>query len=270
MSEKRKIKTGPSIELPLKRKKDKTPKEEPEKQEKQENELGGQEFTDPENVMQQLQKGKKVKGEKKVAKKGTKKSSAPKLDPFSLQKDVVTLEGKDEYYDEHDENEGNLDEGSDEEEEVEEEEEEETTTGRRNKQNVMYIGHLPYGFFEKQLKGYFSQYGEVEKVVVRRNEFTKKSMGFGYIRFADEQVAKIAADSMNDYLLYGRRLKCEIARNPVGIFQEVPDLIPIDTRKLRREAQNKSKTPEQHEKRLKRLLGSEKKKKDLLKEIGYE
>lgn len=34
---------------------------------------------------------------------------------------------------------------------------------------VVYVGHLPHGFYEQQLKGYFSQFGDVNKVKVARN-----------------------------------------------------------------------------------------------------
>ena len=36
---------------------------------------------------------------------------------------------------------------------------------------VMYIGHLPNGFFEEQMKAFFSQFGTVNRVRVARNAF---------------------------------------------------------------------------------------------------
>lgn len=35
---------------------------------------------------------------------------------------------------------------------------------------VVYVGHLPHGFYEAELKGYFSQFGTVRKVRVARNK----------------------------------------------------------------------------------------------------
>ena len=35
---------------------------------------------------------------------------------------------------------------------------------------VIYVGHLPHGFYEAQLKDYFSQFGTVTKVHVSRNK----------------------------------------------------------------------------------------------------
>ena len=38
------------------------------------------------------------------------------------------------------------------------------------RRGVIYIGHLPHGFYETQLKGYFSQFGKVTKVHVSRSK----------------------------------------------------------------------------------------------------
>ena len=35
---------------------------------------------------------------------------------------------------------------------------------------MIYVGHLPHGFYEAQLKDYFSQFGTVTKVHVSRNK----------------------------------------------------------------------------------------------------
>ena len=47
------------------------------------------------------------------------------------------------------------------------EEREEKTEG--DGAGVVYIGHLPHGFYEEQMTGYFSQFGAVTKVRVARN-----------------------------------------------------------------------------------------------------
>lgn len=38
------------------------------------------------------------------------------------------------------------------------------------RRGVIYVGHLPHGFYEAQLKDYFSQFGTVTKVHVSRNK----------------------------------------------------------------------------------------------------
>lgn len=71
---------------------------------------------------------------------------------------------------------------------------------------VLYIGHLPHGFYEEQLRGFFSQFGTVLRVRVARSKKTARAKGYGWVQFANDAVARIAAETMNGYLLFGRLL----------------------------------------------------------------
>ncbi|GAB0092443.1 hypothetical protein DMENIID0001_074350 [Sergentomyia squamirostris] len=73
-----------------------------------------------------------------------------------------------------------------------------------SKFGVVQIKCLPHGFFEEQLKGFFKQFGEVRRVRVVRSLKTGKSTGTAYIEFRVPEVAEIAAETMNNYLL----MKC--------------------------------------------------------------
>eukprot|EP00913_Durusdinium_trenchii_P014716 g13806.t1 len=46
---------------------------------------------------------------------------------------------------------------------------------------VVYLGSLPNGFFEPQMKTYFSQFGEVTRFRLSRSPKTGGSKGFGFI-----------------------------------------------------------------------------------------
>lgn len=72
---------------------------------------------------------------------------------------------------------------------------------------IVYIGHIPHGFYEEQMEDYFKQFGRVTRVRVVRSRKTGKSRGYGYVEFAHPEVAKIAAETMNNYLMCGRLLK---------------------------------------------------------------
>ncbi|XP_057293544.1 MKI67 FHA domain-interacting nucleolar phosphoprotein-like [Hydractinia symbiolongicarpus] len=74
---------------------------------------------------------------------------------------------------------------------------------------TMYIGHIPRGFYENEIRAYFSQFGTVNKVRLARSKKTGGYKGYGYIQFASEDVAKIAAEAMNNYLMFDRLLKCQ-------------------------------------------------------------
>lgn len=74
---------------------------------------------------------------------------------------------------------------------------------------VIYVGHLPRGMFEPQLKNYFSQFGNVRKLRLSRSKKNGNSRGYAFIEFEFEEVARIAAETMNNYLMFERLIKCQ-------------------------------------------------------------
>lgn len=75
---------------------------------------------------------------------------------------------------------------------------------------VLYLGHIPPGFFEPQMKKFFSQFGRVLRLRLSRSKRTTQSKGYAFIEFEEESVAKIVAETMDKYLLFGRKLVCEL------------------------------------------------------------
>jgi nucleolar protein 15 len=65
---------------------------------------------------------------------------------------------------------------------------------------------------EEGLRDFFSQYGDVLRVKLMRSKKTARSKGYCFIEFRDAEVGKIAAESMNGYLMYGRPLGGQIHR----------------------------------------------------------
>lgn len=84
------------------------------------------------------------------------------------------------------------------------------SSNKKTKRGIIYIGRLPRGFEEKELKKYFNQFGTIINLKVSRNKKTGKSKHYGFIEFADIEVAKTAAETMDNYLLFGHLLKCEV------------------------------------------------------------
>nr|XP_019542494.2 LOW QUALITY PROTEIN: MKI67 FHA domain-interacting nucleolar phosphoprotein [Aedes albopictus] len=80
-------------------------------------------------------------------------------------------------------------------------------TGERNEKGIIYVKHLPHGFFENQLRTFFSQFGNVTRVHVARSKRTLRSRGYAYVEFTYREVAQIAAETMNNYLMFGKLLK---------------------------------------------------------------
>lgn len=75
---------------------------------------------------------------------------------------------------------------------------------------VVYVGHLPQGLFEPQLKSYFEQFGKVLRLRLSRSKKTGGSKGYAFVEFDCDEVAKIVAETMNNYLMGERLIKCHI------------------------------------------------------------
>ena len=60
------------------------------------------------------------------------------------------------------------------------------------KKGIIYVGHLPRGFDEKELKGFFTQFGQIDKLRVSRSKKSGRSKGYAFIEFNDRGVAEIA------------------------------------------------------------------------------
>ena len=139
---------------------------------------------------------------------------------------------------------------------------------------VVYIGRIPHGFYESQMKEYFSQFGEISRLRLSRNKKTGASKHFAFVEFASDEVAKIVADTMDNYLMFGHILKCKYA--PEGSLHE--DVWKgankryrrIPQHKLLREAGEKPKTMQQMEKKVEKEKKKRLGKQEKMKAIGYE
>jgi RNA recognition motif-containing protein len=77
-------------------------------------------------------------------------------------------------------------------------------------QNKLYVGNFPYSVDEAQLRGIFSQYGEISQLALIMDRDTGRPKGFGFITFATQAAAEKALEQ-NGKDLGGRPLKVNIA-----------------------------------------------------------
>uniref|UniRef100_A0A7S1TBD4 RRM domain-containing protein n=1 Tax=Compsopogon caeruleus TaxID=31354 RepID=A0A7S1TBD4_9RHOD len=75
---------------------------------------------------------------------------------------------------------------------------------------VLYVGHIPHGFYEEEMKKFFSQFGEVRRVRLSRSRKTGKTRGYGFLEFLSPKVAAIAAETMDRYMFFGRLLDVHV------------------------------------------------------------
>lgn len=149
---------------------------------------------------------------------------------------------------------------------------EKITAQHRLQRGVIYLGHIPYGFFEEQIREFFSQFGNVTRVKLARSKKTARSKGYAFIEFDDLETAAIAADTMNNRFMFDRRLVCHVVEDEdihKDLFKYCDKkwkFIPhqkINTNKL-----NSEKSDEKKYEKVKRLLEQEQVKRERIKEFG--
>ncbi|KAF2828138.1 splicing factor, CC1-like protein [Ophiobolus disseminans] len=72
----------------------------------------------------------------------------------------------------------------------------------------LYIGNIHFSVTEPDLKEVFEPYGELEQVILQRDEVNPgRSKGYGFIQFRDPIHAKEALSEMNGFELAGRQIR---------------------------------------------------------------
>jgi len=138
--------------------------------------------------------------------------------------------------------------------------------------SVLYIGHLPVGFEESEIRGFFRQFGSVENVKVSRSKKTGRSKGYGFLKFTDPEVAKIATEAMNGYFLLEKRIICQI----VPLEKIHSNLFPkkafrmINFSSINKDQVNRKRSAEEWSKLTKQQAVRENKKRQKLKALGID
>lgn len=85
-----------------------------------------------------------------------------------------------------------------------------TTAINHDPPTILYIGHIPHGFREPQMRSYFSQFGVLTHLRLSRNRRTGAPKHYAFLEFASGIVARIVAETMDNYLLFGHILKVKV------------------------------------------------------------
>ncbi|XP_031558087.1 zinc finger CCHC-type and RNA-binding motif-containing protein 1-like [Actinia tenebrosa] len=79
--------------------------------------------------------------------------------------------------------------------------------------STIYVGNLPYSLTNSDLYKVFSRYGKVVRVTILKDKESRESKGVAFILFLDKQTAQAAVSSVNNKQMFGRTIKCCIAKD---------------------------------------------------------
>ncbi|KAJ5041024.1 uncharacterized protein L3040_005581 [Drepanopeziza brunnea f. sp. 'multigermtubi'] len=143
-----------------------------------------------------------------------------------------------------------------------------------DKPGVVYIGRVPHGFYEHEMKAYFKQFGNILKIRLSRNKKTGASKHFGFIQFESATVADIVARTMDNYLMFNHLLKVKLIPDE----QVNPDWFKGANKRFKKVPWNRmagrkleqGKSEESWNGQVAREEKRRSEKADKMKEIGYE
>lgn len=76
----------------------------------------------------------------------------------------------------------------------------------------IFVGNLPYGATDMDLRAAFEAHGTVSSASVILDKFTGKSRGFGFVEMPNADEARAAIAALNDQDLKGRPLRVNEAQ----------------------------------------------------------
>ncbi|TPX57981.1 hypothetical protein PhCBS80983_g03461 [Powellomyces hirtus] len=149
-----------------------------------------------------------------------------------------------------------------------------SSEGENGTPGTIYLGRIPHGFYENEMTEYFKQFGDVTRVRLSRNKKTGASKHYAFIEFAAEEAARIAAETMDNYLIFNHMLTCKFIPadkvHPSTWTGANKKFKVIPRAKVQRLRQNKVKTTDQHAKQVTRLAKLRQTKLRQLRTLGIE
>jgi RNA recognition motif-containing protein len=76
----------------------------------------------------------------------------------------------------------------------------------------LYVGNLPFGISEDDLRKLFAEAGEVQSVKIVTDSYSGQSRGFGFVEMASKEAAEKAISLVNGKSVMNRTLTVNEAR----------------------------------------------------------
>lgn len=122
--------------------------------------------------------------------------------------------------------------------------------------------------------GYFGQFGKLTKVRLSRNKKTTKPKHYAFLQFQHAEVARIAAEAMDGYFLFTQKLCCHVMKpedvHPLLFKGANMRFRNIPWRTLERRRHDKERTPEEHAKRVAKLIKKDAKRRKAIQVAGID
>ncbi len=84
---------------------------------------------------------------------------------------------------------------------------------KNNQSPELYIGNIEYKTKPYELRKVFEEFGDIEYLKIIRDPRTKRSKGYGFVKFHSEQDAQKAINNKHSISFRGRELKIAFAKD---------------------------------------------------------
>ena len=125
-----------------------------------------------------------------------------------------------------------------------------------------------------RLTGFFDQFGLVTRLRVSRNKKTGKAKHYAFVEFQSPEVAAIAAEAMDNYMMFKQKLKVHVIKSadlhPLLFKGANRKFRAIPRQKLSRDQHNRERTAEEEQTRVKRTIAKDRQRQQRIKAAGID
>ncbi len=76
----------------------------------------------------------------------------------------------------------------------------------------IYVSNLSFAVRDEDLRGFFTEYGEVSSAKVIMDKLTSRSKGFGFVEMPDDTAGQKAINELDGSMVEGRSIKVNLAK----------------------------------------------------------